>query len=72
MEDPGYDAQLRSNLAKVASALAREPERRELLTDGQEEVFSRTEVERGVVEHQMETHRSPGEAEADGEAASRA
>lgn len=43
------------NVAKVKAALAREGEPAgETLVDGQEEVFSRTEVERGDVEHKAE------------------
>ena len=62
MEPPDYRAELRRNLAKVAAVTARWPGGRELLVDGQEEVFSRTEVERGEIEHQVETHRSVDEA----------
>jgi hypothetical protein len=61
MDRPGDRAQLRDNLRKVAAALAREPVRGELLLDGQEEVFARSEVERGDIEHRVET-RLPGGA----------
>ena len=44
---------LRTVLAQAERDLAAS---RELLEDGQEEVFSRTEVEAGVIEHHHETH----------------
>ena len=66
MEPPAYRAELRRNLAKAEKAAARWPEGRELLADGQEEVFSRTEVERGEIEHQVETHRGVGKVEKPG------
>jgi hypothetical protein len=40
----------------------------ELLEVGQEEVFSRTEVETGRIEHHAETDRSPSPDEASGKA----
>lgn len=60
-----YEALLHDNLTKVAAALAREAPDCELLADGQEEVFSRTEVETGAIEHQTETHRPANDARGD-------
>lgn len=51
--DPNQAALLKKALAKAAP-------NGQLLQDGQEEVFSRTEVERGAVEHKDEAGKPKG------------
>jgi len=62
-QPPTHESLKARNIAKVKAALAREGEpATETLVDGQEEVFSRTEVELGVVEHKAEAgeKKNPG------------